>query len=95
MASNHLLAAAIFSPTSAMTRIVFPFREPERVCEKEIYRERERDSDKERKRETERFFGDSERVCEAGCVSVVWRTRGGGKREREGWRGRERERKRQ
>ena len=33
------------------------------------------------------FVGDSERACETGCVSVVWRERGGG-RERE----RERER---
>ena len=49
MISTHLLAVAICSHTSAVSRIGFPFRERDRGCVREIHRERGRGRERERR----------------------------------------------
>ena len=50
-----------------------------RVCEREIHIQRGRGTGTERESERQiDVFGDSKRVCQTGCVGVVWRARGEG-----------------
>ena len=100
MASNHLLGAAIVSPTSAMTRIIFPFRVRERECVREryIYREGEEQGQKEKARDRYMFL-EIARECVKQGAWVLCGERGGRGRERrregEGERERERDRERE
>ena len=78
MVSNHSLAAAIFPPTSAMTRIVFPFTGREMRCAREIDRERRRERGAVRESERQFELLEIAGECVRQGVCVFCGERGGG-----------------